>query len=260
MVQVLLLGGHGKVALRMTRLLATHNHKITSIIRNPDHAQEIRDQYPENPSSINLVVSSIEDTDEEGAKKLMDGIDWVVWSAGAGGKGGPERTKAVDEIAAKRFIKASLDAPSVKKFLMVSASSSRRAPASYWEEDDKATFKRAWEMIGVYCEAKTVADEYLYEESRKSTKSGWVDICLRPGALSDSSATGKVDLGRAKLAGNITRQDVAAVAVELLEKENGGGLWIDLIGGSEPIAAAVDRVVSVYKLAVNCKYDRFSES
>ncbi|KAF9064982.1 hypothetical protein BDP27DRAFT_1298592 [Rhodocollybia butyracea] len=244
MVQVLLLGGHGKVALHMTKLLAARNHKITSIIRNSDHAQDIRNQYPENPELINPVVSSIEDADEEGAKKLMDGIDWVVWSAGAGGKGGPERTKAVDEIAAKRFIKASLAAPSVKKFLMVSASSSRRSPASYWDEDDKAALKRTWEMMGVYCEAKTAADEYLYDESRKSTKSEWVDICLRPGGLSDSPGTGKVNLGKVKLTGNITRQDVAAVAVELLEKENGGGLWIDLIGGSESIAAAVDKVVS----------------
>ncbi|KAE9385328.1 NAD dependent epimerase/dehydratase [Gymnopus androsaceus JB14] len=246
MVQVLILGGHGKVALHMTKILAAHSHKVTSIIRNPDHSKEIRDLHPEDSSLINPVVASIEETDEEGAVNLMKDIDWVVWSAGAGGKGGPERTKAVDEIAAKRFIKAAITAPSVKKFLMVSASSSRRAPASYWNDQDKAVFKKAWEAIGVYCEAKTVADEYLYTESRKcqSGKSDWVDICLRPGALSDSPGTGKVDLGRAKLAGSVPREDVAAVAVDLLEKENGGGLWIDLIGGEEPIATAVDRVVS----------------
>ncbi|GAW07917.1 nad dependent epimerase dehydratase family protein [Lentinula edodes] len=147
----------------------------------------------------------------------MKGVEWVIWSAGAGGKGGPERTKAVDEIAAKRFIKAALLAPSVTKFLM-----------------------KTWDSIGVYSEAKTVA----YDESRKSSKPIWVDICLRPGSLSDSHGTGKVDLGKAKLVGSVPREDVAAVAVELLEKETGGGLWVDLIGGSEPISSAVERVVS----------------
>ncbi|KAJ3787210.1 hypothetical protein GGU11DRAFT_746627 [Lentinula aff. detonsa] len=244
MVRVLVLGGHGKVALQMTKILAAHNHKVTSVIRNPDHTKDIIDQYPENPSLIHPVMASIEETDEEGAKKLMEGIQWVVWSAGAGGKGGPERTKAVDEIAAKRFIKAALLAPSVTKFLMVSASSSRRSPASYWTESDIGTFKKTWESIGVYSEAKTVADEYLYDESRKSPKLNWVDICLRPGSLSDKPGTGKVDLGKAKLGGSVPREDVAAVAVELLEKENGGGLWVDLIGGSEPIGQAVERVVS----------------
>ncbi|KAJ3860088.1 hypothetical protein EV359DRAFT_49823 [Lentinula novae-zelandiae] len=244
MVRVLLLGGHGKVALHMTKLLAAHDHKISSVIRNPDHAIEISDQYSENPSLIEPVVASIEQTDEEGAKELMKGVEWVIWSAGAGGKGGPERTKAVDEIAAKRFIKAALLAPSVTKFLMVSASSSRRSPASYWTDSDRVAFKKTWDSIGVYSEAKTIADEYLYNESRKSSKPIWVDICLRPGSLSDSHGTGKVDLGKAKLVGSVPREDVAAVAVELLEKETGGGLWVDLIGGSEPISSAVERVVS----------------
>ncbi|KAJ3717698.1 hypothetical protein C8R42DRAFT_150312 [Lentinula raphanica] len=244
MVSVLLLGGHGKVALHVTKILTAHGHKVTSIIRNPGHAQDIKDQCPESPNLVDPLVASIEETDEEGAQALMKDVEWVVWSAGAGGKGGPERTKAVDEVAAKRFIKAALLAPSVTKFLMVSAISSRRSPASYWSDADIAAFKKTWETIGVYSEAKTVADEYLYDQSRKSQKPKWVDICLRPGSLSDSPGTGSVDLGKAKLVGSVPREDVAAVAVELLEKEEGGGLWVDLMSGSEPIGQAVDRVVS----------------
>ncbi|KIK53898.1 hypothetical protein GYMLUDRAFT_49094 [Collybiopsis luxurians FD-317 M1] len=249
MVQVLLLGGHGKIALHMTRILASHSHKITSIIRNPDHAKEIQDLYPQNPSLINPVVTSIEETDLEGAKDLMKGVDWVIWSAGAGGKGAPERTKLVDEVAAKRFITAALASPSVKKFLMVSASISRQSPASYWDDADRTTYERGWKALAAYCEAKLAADEFLYDESRKAIESGarkekWVDINLRPGTLSDEPGTGKVDLGRSKVAGKISREDVAGVAVELLEKEDGGALWIDLLEGSESIGAAVDRVVA----------------
>ncbi|KAJ3993580.1 hypothetical protein F5050DRAFT_1810396 [Lentinula boryana] len=178
------------------------DHKVTSVIRNPDHTKDIIDQYPENPSLIDPVMASIEETDEEGAKKLMEGIQWVVWSAGAGGKGGPEP-------------------PSVTKFLMVSASSSRRLPASYWTESDVGSFRKTWESIGVYSEAKTVVDEYLYDESRKKSETKLGRYLLDRFQI--SLGPGKVDLGKAKLGGSVPREDVAAVAVELLEKENGGG-------------------------------------
>jgi hypothetical protein len=89
-----------------------------------------------------------------------------------------------------------------------------------------------------------VADDYLYAESRKAKKEGWEDICLRPGTLSDEPGSGKVDLGRSKLAGKVSREDVARVAVELLEHGTGGkGLWIDLLQGEEDIPQAVETVV-----------------
>lgn len=61
--------------------------------------------------------------------------------------------------------------------------------------------------------------------------------------LSDSVATGKVDLGRARARGGVTRDDVADVAVRLLQTGGAGGLWIDLVNGEEPAQEAVDRVV-----------------
>lgn len=169
-------------------------------------------------------------------------------SVGAGGKGGAERTVAVDREAAKKYITASIAAPSVSKFLTVSASIARREPAPYWDEADIATFNGGWKAIPVYCEAKLQADEFLYDESRRLESSGgkrvgWEDIHLRPGTLNDSPATGKVDLGRAKAKGGVTRNDVADVAVRLLQKGGAGGLWIDLVNGEELVQEAVDRVV-----------------
>lgn len=131
MVKVLLLGGHGKVSLKMTTLLAARGHHITSIIRNPVHASEIQSLSP----LVTPVISSIEDATDASAEALMKGIDWVVWSAGAGGMG-KERTKAVDEDGAKRFIAAAIRSQDVKRFLMVSASCARRTPASWYDEED----------------------------------------------------------------------------------------------------------------------------
>lgn len=167
---------------------------------------------------------------------------------GAGGKGGAARTLAVDQEAAKKYIAACIAAPSVCKFLTVSASVARRIPAAYWDDADVATFSGAWKAIPVYCEAKLQADEFLYDESRKLERGGgkevgWEDIHLRPGALGDSAATGKVDLGRARAGGGVTRSDVADVAVRLLQKGGAGGLWLDLVNGEELAQEAVDRVV-----------------
>lgn len=98
-------------------------------------------------------------------------------------------------------------------------------------------------MIPVYCETKMNADAFLFEESRKTQKKEWEDIHLRPGHLLDEPGTGKVDLGRTRATGAVSRQDVALAAVELLKRDGSGGLWLDLLGGEEDVEAAVDRVI-----------------
>ena len=101
----------------------------------------------------------------------------------------------------------------------------------------------AWAAIGAYCEAKCAADEFLYAESRRAAKPRWEDICLRPGALTDAPATGRVELGRSRAAGGVSRADVAAVAAELLERGGAGGLWLDMVAGQEEVGEAVARCV-----------------
>ena len=80
MVRILLLGGHGRVALHITRLLAARGHHVTSIIRNPAHVADVAALGPS--SLIAPTVSSIEHAPDAAAEEMMDGIDWVVWSAG----------------------------------------------------------------------------------------------------------------------------------------------------------------------------------
>ena len=101
---ILLLGGHGRVSLYLTPLLLAKSWSVTSVVRNPSHKQEILDLGSGKPGKLDVLIDSLDDVKEESdAKRVLDQVkpDWVVWSAGAGGKGGPERTKAVDEVAAK---------------------------------------------------------------------------------------------------------------------------------------------------------------
>src|SRR5690625_3892791 len=95
MAQVIIIGGHGKVALLLAPLLTERGDGVTSIIRNPDHAPAVE------ATGARAVVADVESLDAAAIAELLRGHDAVVWSAGAGG-GNPARTRAGDRHAAIR--------------------------------------------------------------------------------------------------------------------------------------------------------------
>jgi len=246
--RILLLGGHGKVSLLLTPKLLARSWNLTSVIRNPDQKGDIIEAGKNGPGNLDVLVSSIEDVKSEAdAKKILDQVkpNWVVWSAGAGGKGGSDRTYAIDRDAAIHFIRSSINTPSITKFLLVSAVSIRRGRASWWDDESYVIVQKVnTEIMPHYYKAKLAADEALTvlgEERREKDKS-FQYIILRPGGLTDEKETGKVSLGKTGARGTVSRGDVADVAARLLEAEGANG-WFDLLGGEEDTAAAVQRVV-----------------
>jgi len=84
-MQVLLLGGHGKVALHLTPLLLNRAWNVTSVVRNPEHESEILALGKGRKGNLNVLVSSLEDIKTvSDAQKILDTVtpDYVVWSAG----------------------------------------------------------------------------------------------------------------------------------------------------------------------------------
>ena len=84
-MQVLLLGGHGKVALHMTPLLLNRAWNVTSVVRNPDHESEILALGKGLKGKLDVLVASLEDVKSASdARKILDYVtpDYVVWSAG----------------------------------------------------------------------------------------------------------------------------------------------------------------------------------
>lgn len=84
-MQVLLLGGHGKIALHLTPLLLNRAWNVTSVVRNPDHESEILALGKGRRGNVNVLVSSLEDVKTASdAQKILDSVtpDYVVWSAG----------------------------------------------------------------------------------------------------------------------------------------------------------------------------------
>jgi nucleoside-diphosphate-sugar epimerase len=247
--KVLLLGGHGKIALHLTPLLLARSWSVTSLIRNPDHKSEILALKKDAPGNLDVLIDSLDDvTSVSHAEAVLQKVnpDIVIWSAGAGGKGGAARTKAIDEVAAKHYISASVARPSVKKFLMVSYIASRRGRPAWWTDEDQASAEHVnTKVLPTYFAAKVEADEHLAALSKKRNDSdkAFQGINLRPGTLTDKPSTGKVSLGKTSARGEVSRETVAKVAAALVERDDVRGWW-DLLDGDEDIAAAVDRLAN----------------
>ncbi|KAL7620154.1 hypothetical protein AAE478_009147 [Parahypoxylon ruwenzoriense] len=242
---VLLLGGSGKVAQLLTPLLLQRSWNVTSIIRDPAQVANLQKLGEGQSGKLNVLVRSLEEvTSEAQAKSLIDEVkpDYVVWSAGAGGKGAPERTFKIDRDAACHFIRASVRTPSITKFVMISFIGSRLRKPSWWSEEAwQENLNTIEKVLQRYYEAKVVADEVLYVEGKK--RKDFAGICLRPGVLT-MEPVGKVSLGKLPVSnGTSSRASVAHLTGLLLDAPHVKNCWLDMLDGDEDPETAVKRCV-----------------
>src|SRR5690606_22002593 len=212
MARVLIIGGHGKVALRLAPLLVERGDEVTSLIRNPDHAYEV------GRTGAMPVVADVESLDEAALAEVFRGHDAIVWSAGAGG-GDPQRTRSVDLEAAIRSMAAAADA-GVARYVMVSYLGARR---DHGVPEGNSFYADA--------EAKSIADEHL-----RGTDLDWT--ILAPGPLTLDEPTGLIETGDPG-EGRVSRADVAAVAAAVLQEPSTIGRTIEFGNGSVAIADAI---------------------
>src|SRR2546430_13223903 len=99
-MRVVIAGGHGKIALRLERLLAASGDHAVGIIRNVDQAPDLRD------SSAEPVVLNLETADRSEVSEALEGTDVAVFAAGAGPGSGIARKDTVDRGAAVLFADA----------------------------------------------------------------------------------------------------------------------------------------------------------
>ncbi|KAI1463118.1 NAD(P)-binding protein [Daldinia caldariorum] len=241
---VLLLGGSGKVAQLLTPLLLQRSWNVTSIIHDPARVESLQKLGQGQNGKLNVLVRSLEEVASEAqAKSIIDEVkpDYVVWSAGAAGKGGPERTFKIDRDAAIHFIRASAATSSITKFVMISYLGSRLNKAPWWPEEVwQECVKNNNGALKTYYQAKIAADQVLYEEGKK--RKDFAAIGLRPGLLTAEPA-GRVKLGKLFESGTASRASVAQVTALLLDNPNVKSSWLDLIDGDEDPEVAVKRCV-----------------
>jgi uncharacterized protein YbjT (DUF2867 family) len=213
MSRIVIIGGHGKVALHLARILAARGDHATSVFRNADHTDDVA------ATGATPVVADIEALDTAALAQLLAGHDSVVFTAGAGG-GDPARTYSVDRDAAIRVIDAAQEAQ-VPRFVIVSYFG---AGADHGVAEDNSFF--------AYADAKAAADAHLRESDLKWT-------VLGPGGLTLEPATGRIAVGPEAADGKVSREDVALVIAATLADDSTIGRTIEFNNGDVPITEAI---------------------
>lgn len=211
MSTIVIAGGHGKIALRLARVLSARGDAVRSLIRNPGHEAGV------HAAGAEAILADMEKLDD--LSEFVDGADAVVFAAGAGAGSGPERKRTVDLGGAVKLLEAARRT-GARRYLMVSAMGAGNPGAGS-------------AAMRPYLQAKAEADAAL-----AASDLDWTIV--RPGMLTDDAGTGMVDaaasLGRR---GSITRDDVATVLAACLDEPRTVHATFELLQGATPIPEAL---------------------
>src|SRR5436190_10403092 len=208
-MDVVVAGGHGKIGLRLLRLLAERGDRARGLIRRAEQAQDL-EQAGAEPVVCDMEV-------EERLAPFVESADAIVFAAGAGPGSGPERKRTVDLGAAVKLIEAAGEL-GIARYVIVSSIGADSPDAGP-------------EQMRPYLEAKAEADRAL-------ATSGLDFTIVRPGRLTDEPGTGRVAAGEVPR-GEIPRDDVAATLVAALDEPGTIGKAFNLVGGDTPVEEAI---------------------
>ena len=128
-VNVVIVGGHGKIGMRLEKILAERGDSPRGIIRKTEQADDL-EKIGAEPIVLDIENVEIDDA--------VAGADAVVFAAGAGPGSGPARKRTVDYGGAVALVEAAIT-HGIKRYLMVS--SDRRQPSGALERGDEAVLR-----------------------------------------------------------------------------------------------------------------------
>jgi uncharacterized protein YbjT (DUF2867 family) len=211
-MDVVVAGGHGKIALRLERLLAARGDSVRGLVRNPDHFDDV------SAAGAQPVLADLESDIDVGP--VISGADAIVFAAGAGPGSGEARKRTMDLGGAVKLIEAA-KAAGIRRYVIVSSMGADHP-------------ERASGTFGAYLAAKSKADNAL-------RASGLDYTVVRPGGLTDDPGTGTVDVSeRLGRRGQIPRDDVAAALVAVLDAPNTIGKTFEILSGETPVEEAIN--------------------
>jgi nucleoside-diphosphate-sugar epimerase len=214
---VAIAGAHGKIAMRLARMVTGDGDRVVGLIRNPEHGAEVSEQ------GASPVVCDLEEASVEDIAAAISGADAAVFAAGAGRGSGAERKLTMDRDGAVKLLQAATSA-GVPRFLIVSSVGAEQPPDG---ED----------VFSVYLRAKAEADEAVQESDRE-----W--SIVRPGRLTDEPGTGRLRIAAEAFRGEVPRDDVAAVLARLLREPGSAGRVLYVNSGDEPLEQALEQALS----------------
>ena len=211
-MDIIIAGGHGKIALLTARVLRASDHRVRALIRNPDHAADVR------AAGAEPVIADLEALEPAQLAQLIGPADAIVFAAGAGPDSGPERKLTVDLGGAVKLIEVA-HTNEIGRYVMVSA-----VGADPDAEDDGG--------FGTYLRAKGQADAAL-------AVSGLDYATIRPVGLTDEPGTGHVSSDSDSGSGTIPRADVAEAIAALLNRGTLGDVQFVLREGDQTLSEAL---------------------
>ena len=113
-MKVAIAGGHGQIALRLERLLSRRGDDVAALIRNPDHADDVR------AAGAEPVLCDLERAGREEVAASLEGAEAAVFAAGAGPGSGEARKETMDLGGAVKLIDAA-KAKRVSRYVMISS-------------------------------------------------------------------------------------------------------------------------------------------
>jgi nucleoside-diphosphate-sugar epimerase len=210
-MDVVIAGGHGQIALHLSRMLSARGDTVRGIIRSASQEDDL------DEVGARAVVLDMEQSTVEQLSAVVSGADSVVFAAGAGPGSGAERKETVDYEAAVKLRDAALQA-GVGRYVMISAMGTDDPP-----DGD--------EVFDVYVRAKARADRAVMDSDLAWT-------IVRPGRLTNDPGTGRVTLARHVDRGEVPREDVAAVVAAALSDDRAAGQIVEVVSGDQPIGDA----------------------
>jgi uncharacterized protein YbjT (DUF2867 family) len=213
-MRVVIAGGHGQIALRLTKLLAADGHEVVGLVRNPDHEADVA------AVGGTVAVLDLEQASVDAVAEVLNGADVAIFSAGAGPGSGNDRKDTVDRGAASLLAEAA-ERAGVRRHIQVGSMGADHAD----ELDPDDTFT-------IYLKAKKAAEDDL-----RARDLDWT--VLRPGGLTNDAGTGQVLLADKTGRGSITRDDVALVLAGLCQTPASIGRTLELIAGDTPVTEAL---------------------
>ncbi len=214
--RIVVAGGHGKIASHFIRMSAARGDLPVALIRRSEHADEVA-SWGAEPEVLDLESATVDEV-----ARVLTGATAVIFAAGAGPGSGAARKDSVDRGASVLLADAA-ERSGVRRFIQISAFGA-------WEPAPAGS-DETWTA---YIEAKSAAEDDLRSRTELDA------TILRPGLLTDDKATGAVTLTQPPLArGSVTRADVAAVLIALLDAPATAGMTLMLTEGSTPIVDAV---------------------
>ncbi len=215
-MRVSIAGAHGQIAQRLIPLLTAQGDTVTGLIRNVDHAADVR-SWGADPRTCDL--------EQSGADELVaaiSGSNAVVFAAGAGPGSGGARKLTMDRDGAIKLLDAAR-AANVPGYVMISSIGTANPPGG----DD---------VFSIYLRAKAQADAALTASDREWT-------VVRPGALTNEPGTGHVRIDLDEFRGRVSRDDVAGVIDAVLHEPRARRRILYVNGGELPIDQALAAVL-----------------